>query len=96
MPSTTATAASPRLTKKGVPYKERVCKPNMGAALAIEVRDCCGGVRAAAKALGVPPTTFYNWLQYGVPRWREAQARAVLAEFAVLEDLTPPFPKVKP
>ena len=96
MPSTSASAAGPRLTKKGVPYKQRVLKPNVGAALAIEVRDLFGGVRPAARALGVPVPTFFNWLQFGVPRWREAQVRAALVEFAVLEDLTPPFPKVKP
>jgi hypothetical protein len=29
-----------------------------------------GGIRPAAKALGVPVTTVFNWTKNGVPPWR--------------------------
>jgi hypothetical protein len=68
-------------------------KPNLGSALAIEARDHFGGVRVAARVVGVPVGTFFRWMQRGVPRWRERDIKEAMAAYATLNDLTPPFPK---
>jgi len=42
-----------------------------------------GGVRAAARALGVPPSTVQSWKRVNaIPHWRQAAVDAKLAELS--------------
>lgn len=61
--------------------------------LAEKAMQDLGGIRPAARALGIPASTFAHWLDNGVPVWREEWLRERLVELADLEDLTPPWPK---
>lgn len=46
-----------------------------------------GGVRPAARALGVPPTTVFNWTRNGIPHWRVPQIEAALRALDDFDDL---------